>query len=149
MIDLRYNNGGNSFLNRTLLRRLVHFELAHPDNRLYVLMGRNTFSAAQNLVTDIDRMTNATLVGEPSGSRPNHVGEDSQLLLPYSSLGLSVASRLFQASDPTDDRIWIAPHVVVELSSDDYFSGRDPVIEAVQDLIRDRSTSRKRKRLDR
>jgi len=38
-------------------------------------MGRETFSAAQNLLTDITKYTNAILVGEPNGSKPNHVGE--------------------------------------------------------------------------
>ncbi|MEM7363281.1 MAG: hypothetical protein AAF525_04615 [Pseudomonadota bacterium] len=125
IIDLRRNNGGNSFYNRMLVRSLIAFEMASPSHRVTVLQGRNTFSAAQNLATDIDRMTNATFVGEPSGSSPNHVGEDSQLLLPYSGLAVGIASRYFQASDPTDDRIWIAPDIYAPPRASDYFAGRD------------------------
>jgi hypothetical protein len=32
---------------------------------------------------------------------------------------------------PDDARKWIAPRIPVELSSSDYFSNRDPAVEAV------------------
>lgn len=100
VLDLRRNNGGNSFLNRTVLRTLIHFEMSHPDNRVYVLQGRNTFSAAQNLVTSIYRLTNAVFVGEPSGSSPNHVGEDSSLVLPHTGISVASPHAIFRSPIP-------------------------------------------------
>ena len=44
---------------------------------LFVIIGRRTFSAAQNTVNMIEKNTNATFVGEPTGSRPNFVGEST------------------------------------------------------------------------
>jgi hypothetical protein len=38
---------------------------------LYVIIGRMTCSAAQNIATMLQQHTNATFVGEPSGSPPN------------------------------------------------------------------------------
>lgn len=38
---------------------------------LFVIIGRNTFSAAQNSATLLDRHTHAVFVGEPTGSRPS------------------------------------------------------------------------------
>ena len=84
-------------------------------------------------------MTNAMFVGEPSGSSPNHVGEDSQLLLPHSGLAVGIASRYFQTSDPTDDRGWIAPDYLVPVLASDYFAARDPALDAAIALGRDES----------
>lgn len=131
ILDLRRNGGGDSFLNRDVVRALVHFEMDRPGRRIFVLISRHTYSAAQNLATDIERMTDAIFVGEPTGSRPNHVGEDSFYLLAYSKLAVSVASRYFQTSEPTDDRIWIAPHVAVPVTAEGFFAGRDVALEQI------------------
>ena len=45
---------------------------------------RLTFSAAQNTVTAIERETSAIFVGEPTGSRPNFIGEAIDFELPCS-----------------------------------------------------------------
>jgi len=136
VLDLRHNNGGDPFLLPELLRTLIAFETSRPDARLYVLIGRRTFSAAQNFLNDVERLTHAVLVGEPSGSRPNMVGETTEVRLPFSGVRLSVGCRLYQDSFPGDARIWVAPHVPVSLGAADYFAGRDPVLETVRALVR-------------
>ena len=135
ILDLRRNSGGNGFLNRPLVAALMAYEAADPAAQLYVLSGRSTFSAAQNLLADIDYWTEAKTAGEPSGSRPNFIGESSKVRMPWSGLIASVASRYHQSSYPTDQRLWIGPDVPVRLTSGDYFAGRDPVLEAVLDLV--------------
>lgn len=136
IVDVRRNNGGRGSLNRPLVRALIAFEQSGPGHRVYVIAGRNTFSAAQNFINDMERMTDATFAGEPSSSRPNFVGEDTELRLPYSGIVGSMSSRYFQDSDPLDERHWIAPGIPVRLSSADYFANRDPVLEAVLEAIR-------------
>ena len=135
IVDVRRNNGGSGRLNRPLVQALVRFEGLGPHHRVFVIEGRNTFSAAQNFINEVEQMTDAVFAGEPSGSRPNFVGEDTDLLLPYSGIMGSVASRYFQDSDPLDERQWIAPDIPVRLSSDDYFANRDPVMAAVLEAI--------------
>jgi C-terminal processing protease CtpA/Prc len=142
IIDVRRNNGGNGSLNRSLIRAMIAFEKAGPGRRVYVIAGRNTFSAAQNFINDVERWTDATFAGEPSSSRPNFVGEDTELRLPYSGIVGSMSSRYFQDSHPLDDRQWIAPDIPVQLSSQDYFANRDPVLAAVLDAIRDEAAGR-------
>ncbi len=131
IMDVRHNGGGNSFLYPPLVKALVHFEEMREDSRLYVLIGRQTFSACQNFITDLDTWTNAVFAGEPSGSRPNMVGESTYSVLPYSGLRAGISSRYHQESYPGDDRRWIAPDLPVALDSRDYFANRDPVLEAV------------------
>jgi tetratricopeptide (TPR) repeat protein len=135
IVDVRRNGGGNNFLNWPLVRALIRFEHEEPDRRIFVLAGRHTFSAAQNFVNWVERLTDAVFVGEPTGSRPNFTGETTPVTLPYSGLQGSISSRYWQDSHANDDRIWIAPDIPVGLSSEDYFSNRDPVLEAVLRLI--------------
>jgi hypothetical protein len=80
VIDLRWNGGGNTFLVQQLLRRLIGCTKINQPGCLYVIIGRGTFSAAQNTATAIEREINAIFVGEPSGSRPT-----ARFSLPLSS----------------------------------------------------------------
>jgi len=85
-LDLRFNSGGNGSITPPMLKTLIEFEINNPSGKIFVIMGRGTFSAAQNLLTEITEYTNPILVGEPSGSNPNHIGEAGWLKLPYSGL---------------------------------------------------------------
>jgi C-terminal processing protease CtpA/Prc len=134
VLDLRRNNGGNTFLYPDLLRRLIAYD-ARPDTELFVLTGRNTASAAVNLATDLDRLTDATFVGEPTGGKPNTHGNEIAVPLPYSGLTLGLSNAYWQHSYPQDERLGIAPDVPVALSSGAYFAGRDPALHAVREVL--------------
>jgi hypothetical protein len=135
IVDVRHNNGGNNSLVRPLIRAMVEFELRDSEHQIFVITGRNTFSAAQNFVNRVDRWTDAVFVGEPSSASPNFVGEETNLLLPYSRVRGSVSTRYWQDSDPGDERAWIVPEIPVELTAVDYFSGRDPALEAILERL--------------
>jgi hypothetical protein len=77
----------------------------------YWFIGRRTFSAAQNTATAIERETNAIFVGEPTGSRPNFIGETIPFQLPYGKTLVNVADLCWQTSWPMDHRPWIAPEL--------------------------------------
>lgn len=134
IVDVRHNNGGNNGLLRPLVNMLVWWEQDAPGRRIFVIAGRNTFSAAQNFINQVERWTDAVFVGEPSSSRPNFAGESTNLLLPYSRVRGSISTRYWQDSGPLDARPWIAPHVPAPLASDDYFANRDPALEAVLEI---------------
>jgi hypothetical protein len=85
VIDLRWNGGGNTLLVQPLLHHLISCAKVRRPAGLFVIIGRGTFSAAQNTATAIERETSAVFVGEPSGSRPNFIGETMQFELPYSA----------------------------------------------------------------
>jgi len=136
ILDIRHNAGGDGSTYPPLLKTLLQFEAANEDGKLFVIIGRNTFSAAHNLLLDINRLTNPILVGEPSGSRPNALGEAGWFKLPYSGTWGIISSQFHQASKAEDHRIWVAPHVPVFLSSKKYFSGQDPAMNAIFKIIK-------------
>lgn len=57
------------------------------------VIGRNTLSAAMTNAADFLKETNAILVGEPTGARPNGWQEKGQFTLPNSHLVVSVSTR--------------------------------------------------------
>ena len=135
VLDVRHNNGGNSYLFPPLVEVLERYDAAAPAHRLLVLTGRNTFSAAQNFIAQIDKRTRAVFVGEPSSSKPNFVGEENEVVLPWSGAIGSISNRNHE-NIPGDTRPWIPIDIPVELSSTDYFSGKDPVLEAALEAVR-------------
>jgi tetratricopeptide (TPR) repeat protein len=135
VLDLRNNSGGNNFLVSPLVRLVAWFEAASPDHRVFVVTGRSTFSACQNLVNRLERNCHVIVAGEPSSSRPNFTGESTEVALPWSGLRLSISSRWWQDSHPEDLRPWIAPHVPVRMTSADWFTQRDPTIAAIVEVI--------------
>jgi len=131
IVDVRHNNGGNNTLLRPLVRAMIEFEMRSPEHKLFVLMGRNTFSAAQNFINRVERWTSAVFVGESSSSCPNFVGESNEFVLPFSRLEGSISNLYWQDSDPWDRRKAIAVNLPVVLTAEQYFEGIDPVLELV------------------
>ncbi len=132
VVDLRHNGGGD---NTTL--GPLDFALRDPainrPGHLYVLIGRITFSAAANFATDLEQETAATFAGEAMGGSPNLYGDTRRIELPYGGQALYMATRYWERSTPDDQRITIEPEIRAVLSSDDYFGGRDPVLQAILD----------------
>lgn len=133
VLDLRFNGGGNTFLAMPLLHRIIANERINQRGRLFVIIGRRTFSAAQNTATLLDRHTEALFVGEPSGSRPTFIGETIPFPLPYSGLRANVSDLLWQTSWPMDHRAWLAPDLYTPPTFEAYRHNRDPALAAILD----------------
>ncbi|HLK17016.1 MAG TPA: hypothetical protein VKT78_19580 [Fimbriimonadaceae bacterium] len=131
IVDDRWNGGGNSFLNLPIVNGIIGCKKIQGHGHLFVITGRNTFSAAQNFTTDIGRACDPIYVGEPTGSSPNFVGESVAFSLPYSKLEGFVSDLYWQRSWPMDFRTWIAPDLPAAPRFDLYRANRDPAMEAV------------------
>jgi tetratricopeptide (TPR) repeat protein len=131
VLDLRLNRGGNGSLNRSLLLSLIKSKNLEGRGKLFVLIGRSTFSAAQFLVNDLEQYTDAVFVGEPSGGKANSYGDSRKIILPNSKITVRV-STLWWQEDPRDARQWKGPDVAAELTSRDYARNLDPALAAVR-----------------
>lgn len=129
IVDLRHNGGGDNTTYGPMLSWLQSADV-NQAGKLFVLTGRNTFSAAANFVTDVERSTKAMIVGEPMGGSPNLYGDTRTAVLPNSRIEVWVSARYWQKSTPDDVRLSIQPARMVLLSSADWFAGRDPVLDA-------------------
>jgi hypothetical protein len=105
IIDMRWNQGGNFTKGREyLIYKLIFMPALNRAGHLFVITGRGAFSAGMTNITDFRRETEAILVGEPTGARPNGYQENHSFTLPLSKLRFS-CSKLryrFQPESETD-----------------------------------------------
>jgi len=130
VLDLRLNRGGDGTLNAPLLLSLIKARKLDGPGKLFAVIGRSTFSAAQFMVNDLERYTNAVFVGEPSGGKLNSYGDSRKITLPHSGITVRVSIYWWQ-EEPWDTRQWKAPDVAAELTSADYRANLDPAMRAV------------------
>lgn len=136
IVDVRWNGGGNSFLNRPIVNGIIGCKKINKRGSLFVITGRQTFSAAQNFTTDLDRALDPIFVGEPTGSSPNFVGETVMFTLPFSGMTGSISDLYWQRSWPMDHRTWIAPDLPAPPSVELFKANRDPALEAIREYLK-------------
>jgi tetratricopeptide (TPR) repeat protein len=131
VFDLRFNRGGNGYLLLPLTHELIRHEDINQRGRLFALVGNATFSAAVNLLGQMIRHTQVTVVGEPTGGPLNWCSDIEFLLLPNSGLPLIVSTLCWQGGHPSDTRGSHPPDFPVLTSGADFMAGHDPVLQAV------------------
>jgi tetratricopeptide (TPR) repeat protein len=131
VIDLRLNGGGDNHNNRSVILGLIKSEKINQNGKFYVVLGRRTFSAAQNFVNELENYTEAIFVGEPTAENVNFYGDANFETLPNSKLRVRLSWAWWQDKNPRDTRQWTAPHIPVELSFEDYAKNHDPILNAI------------------
>ncbi len=129
VVDLRANGGGNSGIIRPFLAGLEERPALSEEGRLFAIIGRGTFSSGMWNALDIQER-GGTLVGEPTGGRPNAYGEVRRFRLPNSGLAVQYSTRYWQRL-PGSDPPSVMPDLPVEPSMADYLAGRDVALEAI------------------
>jgi hypothetical protein len=132
VIDVRLNHGGNNYLVQPIIHDIIRSDRIGDPGTLFVITGRETFSACQNFVNRLEREAEPWFVGEPTASRPNFVGEGNHIVLPYSGLDVRGSSRYWQDSISDDTRRWIAPHLRADMTSSDYAFNHDPCMATIR-----------------
>ncbi len=132
VIDMRNNNGGNTYLNEPLLAAVAGNARVNRPGHFYVITGRRTFSAAMNAVSYFGRFTKAIFVGEPTGGKPNAPGDETVFTLPYSGIAVNLSDRYWQGSWPDDFSDFRAPDIYVPETFADYAAGRDAAMDAIR-----------------
>jgi hypothetical protein len=141
VVDERFNTGGNLQIARPFMQRLAEATQA-KGIRLYVISGRATFSAGLTHLAQLRQWGHATLVGEGPGEGVEFWAEGGNLLMPNSRLTLHFADKVHSygahkqgpRSPYLDTELFadrVTPEIEVRMSSREYFSGRDPFLEAV------------------
>ncbi|MGA3066379.1 MAG: hypothetical protein ABSF29_05975 [Tepidisphaeraceae bacterium] len=129
IVDLRYNNGGNSEIVRPLIDGLVARQALAGMNRVYVLIGPATFSSGLSAAMDFQDSLHAILIGEPTGGKPNCYGDILTFKLPRSQLQVVYSIKNFTPI-PDADPPSLDPDIFVSRSLGDFLAGRDPVLNA-------------------
>lgn len=130
VIDMRDNGGGDYTLGRELLiPEIVRRPWINRRGALYVLVGRYTFSAAMVNAADFRSMTQAILVGEPIGEKPNSWQESRRFYLPNSGLPVGVSTLFYRFAPEGVEAI--EPDIYAPPTLRDWARGDDPAMAAV------------------
>ena len=128
VIDMRQNGGGDFFEGRKHLIQAVKERPAiNAKGHLFVIVGRRTFSAALANAVDFRKDTNAILVGEPIGERPNSYSENDEMTLPNSRLVVSYSTRYYKFVE--EDVPAVIPDKRIDPNWTEFRAGRDPVMD--------------------
>ncbi len=131
ILDIRLNGGGNNYLNKPVITGIIQSRKINQKGHLFIITGKATFSAAQNLTNELEKYSEAIFVGEPTSENVNFFGDTRTEILPNSKLNINLSWLWWQNLDPRDKRQWTAPQLAAELSSDDYKKGIDPALNAI------------------
>ena len=126
---MRFNKGGSSQQGTAFIKKLSKTKL-NRQGKIYVIVGRRTFSAAVINTFDFLENTDALIVGEGTGGRPNHFGAVKRFVLPESNLVVNYSTQYFKLTE--NDSPSIQPDIEVSLHFKDFINGVDTSLEAVR-----------------
>lgn len=135
VLDLRLNRGGDGSLNQAFIHEIIKCEKINQKGKLFTIIGSATFSAAMNLTADLEKHTQTIFVGMPTGSSPNHFGDDNMHKLTYSGILFGAANAYWQSKNSYDFRKWIAPDLIAEPTFEAYRQNRDVAMETIEMLF--------------
>ncbi|MDP5275977.1 S41 family peptidase [Chengkuizengella axinellae] len=128
VIDLRDNTGGDSSIFAPFFKAIEKHEL-NQKGKLYVLIGGRTFSSARINSMELKQYTNAILVGEPTGAKPNSYGESQVFKLKNSGILVQYSTKYFNMDKKDLDALY--PDLEVPYTIEDFKNGIDPFLEMV------------------
>lgn len=131
VLDLRLNGGGNNYLNKPVITGIIQSRKINRKGHLFIILGKATFSAAQNLSNELEKYTECIFVGEPTSENVNFWGDIRMEVLPNSKLIAELSWLWWQNLDPRDKRQWTAPHLATGMTFSEYASGIDPAMDAI------------------
>ena len=127
---MRLNGGGNNYKNKPVVTGIIESKKINKPGKLFVIIGRRTFSACQNLVNEFSNYTNALFVGEPTAENINFYGDTRRVELPKTKTSVFLSFAWWQDKPQWENGPWLAPQLAVDMSFDDYRMNKDPVLEA-------------------
>ena len=130
VFDLRYNQGGNSTQGTKFIGRMSSFFNDNPNVKIYVVVGRQTFSSAILNALDFKKLKNVVFIGEETAGKPNHFGEVRSLRLPSSNLEVYYSTKFFKRTDEKMNTLM--PDVKIETKYSDFLKGIDPIYEYIK-----------------
>ncbi|MBW6410740.1 peptidase S41 [Clostridium weizhouense] len=128
VIDMRNNSGGTSGYLDPIIDGIKRRN-RNNEKKLFVIVGRETFSAPIVDACKLREETNATFVGSPTSGKPNHYGEAKGFELPNSKISIRYSTKKFEISKDEGDAL--IPDHIIEISMNDYLNKKDPVLDYI------------------
>ena len=129
IVDIRNNTGGDSSVFLNLIRQVTAPQLERlvAERRFSAIIGNQTFSSGMRTAMVIKSM-GGKLIGEPTGGRPSWFTEVLGFTLPNSRIAVQYSTR--KDDDTVFKGMSVEPDVSVAFNGSDFFTERDPFLEA-------------------
>ncbi len=131
ILDIRTNGGGNNQLNKPMITNIIRSGKINQKGKFFCIIGRRTFSAAQNLVNELEKYTEVTFIGEPTSENVNFYGDTRTEILTNSKLQANLSWLWWQNLDPRDKRKATSPELAIDMQFTDYYNNEDPALKAI------------------
>lgn len=131
VLDIRDNRGGISTILDPFIKEVKNSSL-NQQGKLFVIIGKDTFSSAILNAVSLKKETYAYFVGEATGGEPNHYGEVKQFKLPNSEKPIRYSTKYFQWLDQNINTL--EPDKVINETFAAYREGTDPVLEWISKI---------------
>lgn len=130
ILDVRLNGGGNNYKNKPIVTGVIQSKINQPG-KFFVVLGRRTYSACQNLVNELHTYTEAVFVGEPTAENINFYGDNRTVELPNSGLKPRLSFAWWQDKPQWENQDWLPPHLATDLSFAQYAANEDPALDVI------------------
>jgi len=127
--DVRLNGGGNNYNNKPLIQGIMARPNINTKGKFIYIIGRQTFSACQNLTNEIENYTNAIMIGEPTAENKNFYGDAKKTTLPNSKMNAYLSFAWWQDKAPWENADATFPQVFIEPTFAEYSTNQDPVLD--------------------
>lgn len=131
VLDVRTNEGGDNYLNKPIITSIIKSRKINQTGKFFCIIGRKTFSAAQNLVNELEKNTEVIFVGEPTSENVNFYADTRTEVLPNSNLKAQLSWLWWQNMDPRDQRKSTSPDLAAEMNFINYYNNEDPAMEVI------------------
>lgn len=134
ILDVRNNNGGNIQRNRAWITAIENRPAYKAKGKLFVIVGRRTFSAGLDIVLQLQRVAQPTIVGESPRGIPASPGNRETFTLPHSRMivdySQKIDARAFRAKTPP-----LAVDVAAPPRFDAAMAGRDVALDSISTTL--------------
>lgn len=129
VIDLRNNGGGDSRVITPFIEMIAKNDELNKKGKIFVIVGRKTFSGGVSAASDITTNLEAISIGEPTGGLVNCTGNIRNMTLPNSKLNISYSTEQFYFSSKYDGSF--IPDIIVNQSIESSKKHIDDVYETI------------------
>jgi hypothetical protein len=131
VLDVRTNEGGDNYLNKAIITSIIKSRKINQIGKFFCIIGRKTFSAAQNLINELEKNTEVIFVGEPSSENVNFYADIRTETLPNTKLKAQLSWLWWQNMDARDKRKSTSPDLAANMSFSDYYNNVDPAMDVI------------------
>ena len=128
---MRHNNGGNFHKSEPLIEEIINTPAINQKGKLFVILGRQSYSASIATAILLKNKTQTIFVGESPRGSPNFLEDVEHFRLPNSKLEVDYSVNNSELPKFPTDLIYFPLDISVTPNLDDYLTGEDTFLKAI------------------